>query len=226
MLKRIFLLMLALLFVLSFSACKKESAQPSGDTTAAGGTTTAAKASVTTAAKADVTTAPETTAAPSGKYAYIDFYEDSGAGHVPYSLLTEGSSIGMHFKVAEGFLEDFSINCPSWSNDIGSLTMRIYKWNTDYATTIAGKPAAEETFTDYVDNSWLFLYFSKDGAKGLEAGEYLVTLGDGVDASDTPNVGLWTYSPSTDPAIIEYFANGVVTTDYGWEASATVSIPG
>lgn len=221
MLKRIILLLLALLFVLSFTACKKESDLQLEDTTVNEVTGDTATADTTVAAE---TTVPETEAPAKDSYAYIDFYEDNGGGHNPYSLLAADSSIGVHFKVAEGFLEDFSVNCPSWSNDIGSLTMRVYKWNTDYATTVAGTPAAEETFVDYVDNDWLIMYFNADGAKGLEAGEYLVTLGDGVDESGS-GVGLWTYGPIADPAIINYYANGEVTDQYGWEAAATIVIP-
>ncbi len=216
MLKRLFAFMFALLFVLSFTACKKESDQQSEDTTVS-------EVTADTAA-AETTAAPETEAPAKDKYTYIDFYEDNGGGHNPYSLMAADSSIGVHFKVAEGFLEDFSICCPSWSNDIGSLTMRVYKWNTDYASTVAGTPAAEETFVDYADNDWLIMYFNADGAKGLEAGEYLVTLGDGVDESGS-GVGLWTYGPIADPAIINYYANGEVTDQYGWEAAATIVIP-
>lgn len=209
--------MLALLLLVPFTACKNESDLQAEDTTVTEETET--PPAETTAAS------PETEAPPKDKYVYIDFYEDTGAGHVPYSLMTEGSSIGIHFKVAEGFLEDFSINCPSWSNDVGSLTMRIFKWNTDYATTVAAAPVAEETFVDYGDNDWLFMYFSEDGVKGLEAGEYLVTLGDGVDESGS-GVGLWTMGPVADPAVINYYANGEVTDQYGWEAAATIVIPG
>ncbi|MDD4772485.1 MAG: hypothetical protein PHZ09_02635 [Eubacteriales bacterium] len=221
MYKRSFLLTLTLIFVLTvfLTACQKESDLESADTTAG-------ENAETTVAPAEETEEPEpeTEAPPRDKYKYIDFYEDDGGGHNPYSLMAEGSSIGVHFKVEEGFLEDFSINCPSWSNDIGSLTMRVYKWDTDYASTVAASPVAEETFVDYVDNDWLIMYFDDDGAKGLEAGEYLVTLGDGVDESGS-GVGLWTYGPIDDPAIVNYYANGEITEDYGWEAAATIIIP-
>ena len=224
MLKRIFLLTVTLVLVLilfvSLTACQKGSGS---DTE---GSTAPAYTEEMTNAPADQTeeTEPETEAPPRDKYKYIDFFEDNGGGHNPYSLMAEGSSIGVHFKIEEGFLEDFSVACPSWSNDIGSLTMRVYKWDSDYSTTVAGEPVAEETFVDYVDNDWIIMYFNDDGAIGPEAGEYLVTLGDGVDESGS-GVGLWTYGPAEDPAILSYWANGEITEDYGWEASATIIIP-
>lgn len=218
MLKRFTALLLTLLFVFAFTACKKESDET--DTTASGSDTSSAE----TTTAAETTEAATETEAPRDKYNYIDFYDSTAGDHTPFSLLAEGSSIGMHFNVAEGFLEDFSITCPSWSDNVGSLTMRIYKWNTDYATSVAGTPVKEETFVDYEDNAVLTMVFNEDGAKGLEAGEYLVTLGDGVDAGGS-GVGLWYYGPAEDPAIINYFANGEVVTDKGWEASATIVIP-
>lgn len=133
---------------------------------------------------------PESESPVKDKYTYIDFYDYNESEHNYYSLMAEDSSISIHFKVAEGFLEDFNICCPSWSNDIGNLTMCVYKWYIDYATTIAGTPTAEETFIDYADNDWLIVYLSANDTKGLEAGKYLVTLGEGVDESGS-GVGLW-----------------------------------
>lgn len=170
-------------------------------------------------------TEPETEAPKKrDKHQYIDMYLEEG-DRTPISLLTAGSSVGARIVVAEGFLEEAEIACPSWNDNVGSLTMKVFKWNTDYDTTIAGEPVFSQTYVDYADNEVLYAEFFTEESRGLEAGEYLWWLGDGVDANNS-GVGLWSYKcPTEMEGLVELYHNGQVTTASGWHGSLTIVIP-
>ena len=176
-----------------------------------------------------VETEPETepeTQAPKkrDKRNYIDMYVQEG-NRTPISLLSTGSSVAARITFAEGFLEEYSIACPSWSDNIGSLTVKIFAWNTDYDTTVAGEPLFSQTYVDYADNDTLYGELFTDDSRGLPAGEYLWWLGDGVDANNS-GVGLWSYMAPTDmEGLVELYQNGKVTTAAGWEGGFTIVIP-
>ena len=158
------------------------------------------------------------------KHQYIDMYVEEG-DRTPISLLAAGSSVAARIVVAEGFLEEASINCPSWSDNVGSLTVKVFKWNTDYDTTVAGEPVFSQTYIDYQDNEELYAEFATDDSRGLEAGEYLWWLGDGVDAGGS-GVGLWAYKCPTDmEGLVELYHNGKVTTANGWQGTLSIVIP-
>lgn len=97
--------------------------------------------------------------------------------------------------------------CPSWSDNIGNLTFTLYKWNTDYATTIAGTPLKTATFVNYVDNSFLPLSFTTPQATGT----YMWLLSEG-----TQTVGVWkaTNGTAITPNAQSYFQGLAVTGIY------------
>lgn len=102
------------------------------------------------------------------------------------------------------FTADYSFNaveasCPSYGNNIGNLTMTLYKWNTDYNTTVAGNPIATNTFINFADNAWLKLNFSKQAP-----GDYLWVLNNPAET-----VGIWKYESSNNPAVS--YLNGTTT---------------
>lgn len=80
-----------------------------------------------------------------------------------------------------------AIGCPSWSDNVGSLTVTLWKWNTDYKTTVAADPMEKKEFVDYEDNAMLGFDFTTP----VEAGLYYVELSDAVDESGS-GVGPWT----------------------------------
>ena len=186
-----------------------------GDTGAAGTETgTSADTSADTAVITEtepVTTEAVTEAPKRDKILYISAYEN-GSSQSPISLLGEDSSVAIHIA-SEGILESVSAECPSWNDAIGSLTMKFYAWDTDYATTIAGECLVAETFVDYEDNATLQMDLTDDYAEGgLPAGEYLWVLCDGVDASNS-GVGIWAkvLPEEPDPAILGKYTNGKET---------------
>lgn len=82
-----------------------------------------------------------------------------------------------------------SLVCPSWSDNKGSLTVTLWKWNKDYKTTVAGTPVAgPETFEDYEDNSPLGFDFAEGSL--LETGVYYIELSEAVDPAGS-GVGVW-----------------------------------
>jgi len=178
-----------------------------------------------TAAETEPETEPETEAPKKrDKHAYIDMYVQEG-DRTPISLMNAGSAVAARIIVAEGFLEEYSIACPSWSDNVGSLTVKIFQWNTDYDTTVAGEPVFSQTYVDYQDNETLYGELFTDDSRGLPAGEYLWWLGDGVDSGGS-GVGLWSYKCPTDmEGLVELYQNGQVTTSAGWEGGFTIVIP-
>jgi len=133
--------------------------------------------------------------------------------HDPVSANGAGISIGMYFKT-NLTLYSISFECPSWSDDIGQMTLDIYKWNTDYETTVAGSPIFTETelFTDYPDNATIEVELPENLCG---PGEYLYTFRDGRDG-----VGMWKSKDNVE-GIQSYFKGNPVSGVYktylfGW----------
>ncbi len=117
--------------------------------------------------------------------------------------------LGVKFVVGEGeYATQISAHCPSYADNTGSLTFSVYKWNGDYATTIAAMPVVSERFVDYKDNATLILDLRDASGKGLVEGEYLWRIHEGADP-DGNGVGIYFYSekaPAADTGI-ETFLN-------------------
>lgn len=89
------------------------------------------------------------------------------------------------------FDEDFacvSLFCPSWSSKDEGFTLSLYNWAGDYASTLAGSPAATARFDNYTDNSWLAIRRegNSEGSGKFPAGKYLWVMSEG-----TSNSGIW-----------------------------------
>ncbi|MCL4481026.1 MAG: T9SS type A sorting domain-containing protein [Bacteroidetes bacterium] len=126
----------------------------------------------------------------------------------PESLVAQnGGSAGLKFTATAPF---YAVNatCPSWGNNVGNLTLSLYKWNISYAQSVAGTPVASKTFVNFNDNEKIKLTFNAQNA-----GEYLWVLSNG-----TEQVGVWKWTDSTDP-VISYFGGSQVTGNYESEIS-------
>lgn len=105
-------------------------------------------------------------------------------------MFTEGSkvavaigasgSVGGQFVATTKF-NAIEVSTPSWSNDIGSLTFSLYRFDSSYEKTVQGQPVMREEFVDFKDNAWIKLEHDS-----WDAGEYLWTLSNGVES-----VGVW-----------------------------------
>ncbi|MBE0654031.1 MAG: hypothetical protein IH594_09545, partial [Bacteroidales bacterium] len=127
----------------------------------------------------------------------------------PESLVAmNGNTAGLKFTATAPF---YAINatCPSWGDNIGNITLRLYKWDADYATSIASEPVAEKTFINFRDNEKIRLTFDP-----LEAGEYLWELTNG-----TQQAGVWKWTDSVDPDVISYYNGSKTTGNYESEIS-------
>jgi len=123
-----------------------------------------------------------------------------------------GTTAGLKFTATEAF---YAINttCPSWNNNIGNLTFRLYKWNNTYSESVNSTPLAEKTFVNFNDNEKIQLTFEK-----LEAGDYVWELSNG-----TEEVGVWKWTDGNNTAV-SYFNGSQVTGHYESEISYSQAI--
>lgn len=166
------LLLFAALCVLPpLSGCSQN--PPSSDTTAG-----------ETSDKAPETAPPQSNMANPAK---SSFAYDSGAPESSRSAVqvNERDQYGCRFS-ATALFDSLSVSCPSYSDNTGSLTFSLYRWQTNYVMTTAAAPVAKETYVDFNDNATLTLSFDK-----YEAGEYILILSEG-----TGGVGVWMFSES------------------------------
>lgn len=81
-----------------------------------------------------------------------------------------------------------TLTSASWNNNIGSIRMSLYKWNTSYDKTLSGTPVATEDFVDFADNLTLKFHFDE-----VEAGEYLLYM-ENITGNPAEAVGYWGYA--------------------------------
>jgi hypothetical protein len=101
------------------------------------------------------------------------------------SQMTGNDVIGGKFH-ADKLFSAIDVSCSSRDNNTGSLTMKLYRWDTDYQTTVLRTPLFEKQFNNFEDNTYLKLDFPM-----LQPGDYLWTLDE---AKKT--VGVWIYAES------------------------------
>lgn len=124
-----------------------------------------------------------------------------------------GDVVACRFE-CEGALTAVSVSCPSFSNNSGDLTLSLYRWKEDYATTLAEAPAASKQFVDFSDNAFLTLSFEP-----LEAGVYLWTLSDARE-----KVGVWK-RPETLGAAVSYVNGEPVEGCYLFDVESATAFP-
>lgn len=206
------------------------------ETTAAG--TTAAETTaeaVTTAAETtaeEVTTEAATTAAdtpaettaaeetPGGDVAYIE--EDVALfeynePHNPISA-ANGFELACKFKIeANDRLIGLTFeSCPTWTKEGSGFFVELYKWDTDYESTVMNDPIYSEEFTDWVDNAACEVSFLDAAENGFKGGTYMW-----VFRGTTPDIGIWAMDPSDE---CEYFENGTFSQN-GFRCNAVILTP-
>ena len=78
-----------------------------------------------------------------------------------------------------------SLSSASWNNNIGSIRMSLFKWDTSYDKTLNGSPIATEDFVDFEDNLTLKFLFDE-----VTAGEYLLYM-ENITGNPAESVGYW-----------------------------------
>ena len=105
-------------------------------------TTTAPETEVTTEVETEATTEEETTVIEydyESKFVSFVTYKNDTAGS---KTLTSSTVLAGKFNVTSGYLEQINV----FMGTIGDVTFSLYKWNKDYATTIAGEPLKQKTY--------------------------------------------------------------------------------
>ena len=124
------------------------------------------------------------------------------AKHSPKQI-REGDEAACLFKT-EAPLIGISVQAPSYSNNVGDLTLSVYRWKGDLNKTFAEPPLASETFADFADNAPLVL------SVDLKPGRYVWLAGGARE-----KVGIWK-SPKMPDAARAFF-NGEMLEDGCWE---------
>ena len=109
---------------------------------------------------------------------------------------------GMRFTAIAPFY-GVDAECPSWGNNIGNLTLKLYHWNTNYVLSVAGVPVAENTFVNFADGAKLALTFSQQ-----QPGDYVWELSKG-----TETVGVWKWNETVGTSV-SYYNNIQVAGNY------------
>ena len=109
--------------------------------------------------------------------------------------VTATTAIGQRITVADGYyLESITADCITWGDRKGSIELCIYRWDTDYATTVAGEPTFTYTIQDFVAERWdtgLVNAYSNYFAAGTDTMHIWYT----VDLSEDQKIGAgeWLY---------------------------------
>ena len=130
----------------------------------------------------------------------------------PEMVSQPANSAGLKFTATSSF-SAVNATCPSWGDNLGGLTMRLYKWNTTYAQSVAGNPIATKTFINFNDNAKLALTFPIQ-----PAGDYVWELSGG-----SQQVGVWKWTTATN-TVVSYYNGTVVTGSYESEISYGSSV--
>ncbi len=110
-------------------------------------------------------------------------FEDSSTARSAYRV-HDNAALRFHSSVP---LTGLTLSAPSWSNNVGSLRLSLYKWNVSYARTLNAVPLFEESFIDYTDNETLVFDFDEKAA-----GEYLLYI-ENISENPSEPVGFWGY---------------------------------
>ena len=117
--------------------------------------------------------------------------------------ISQSTDIASMQFTAETSFNAIDVSCPSWSNNIGDLTLKLFAWNTDYNTTVNSTPVVSQTFSNFNDNAWL-----KINLATKNAGQYLWQL-----SAPTETVGVMKCTNSNN-ANVSYFNGSAVSGDY------------
>ena len=98
-----------------------------------------------------------------------------------------GKAYSYRVKV-NGSFDGFAYTMPTYNRTDSEATLSVYKWEGDYASTIAGEPIAKERFAPLKDNATNWVYLDAQ-----PAGEYLFHISE-----PKGQVGVWTAQNPTD----------------------------
>lgn len=110
------------------------------------------------------------------------YLHDTTGNHSPIEI-TSTKVISQYVEIDKPFIS-LEICCPSYSDNVGNITVTLYKWAGDVDASAKGTPVAKKEWVDFKDNGWVGVF--ADEGKAWPAGEYYWTLTDPVQ-----KVGIW-----------------------------------
>ncbi len=137
------------------------------------------------------------------------FDEAALASHTPRAF-SEGSPIGMRLSFGAPFTK-FTVCMPTWSDTTTTMTMSLYRWDTDFETTRRSAPLASKYFEQLSDNAHNGLSFEE-----LPAGEYLIC----IDEFSGGRLGVWQMEPTVGNG---YVYEGTSEKAMDWEINVSFS---
>lgn len=140
-----------------------------------------------------------------GGRTYTYDYRSNSADDMTHYNLKENNTLAVLVN-AKNTLTGLSLYSSSYGDDTGSITAAVYRWDTDYATTLRGKALSADTIQDFPDNSMQDFAFS-----GLDSGYYLIVI-TGTSPEGDYGVACWTKSGTPDAIT---FINGEKSEDRG-----------
>ncbi len=217
--KRIFAIILAAIMLCCVLVACDEGDKPEVTTDAA---TKAPTAEEDTTEPEETTTEEETTddGQPDLTDVYLDVWNVDDDTHTPHEITETSKGIGVAVTIPEGgYLYEASVQAPSYSDNIGSLTIKVFAWNTDYDTTVAAEPLYSQPFVDFGDNTDLICEFEENQ---IPAGRILILVCEGIDEGQ--GVGLWMGKPyKTAELPEEYVKYGIESWINGKTSKKTIA---
>ncbi len=119
-------------------------------------------------------------AAPGDVFGERSYMHDPAGVESPVGLGSQGVA-AQRFSSTDSFF-GLRVVCPNWNTTNSSVTLSLFLWKGDYATSIAASAIARERYENYTDNQHLQL---KTGGI-LPAGEYLWVLDEPAGSA-----GVW-----------------------------------
>ncbi len=224
---RLLCLAMAAMLAFAFVACDGGSDTPANTSgTNAPASSAADSNAPADTSKADDTSAPADTStadteAPSTGTTGLRAIKGTVAAYIDgdhqHRNLKEGHKFGMLANCGGSF-KAVNLYTATYDHDNGDqMTIKVFAWNTDYATTVAGEALVNMTITGYPNGGWYMIEFDS----ALAAGEYLVEISGTSDGDQEHDYGtaVWT-KPSTP--FVTVFMNGEEMEDGGLWAQLIV----
>jgi hypothetical protein len=144
-------------------------------------------------------------------------YYNASGNHTAVTVVASGTVAQKITSPCDFYSID--VCCPTWGKaGSESVTMSVYKWDTDYATTIKGTPLYQHRYEKFNDNQWLSVYYNDDAEYdptiSFPAGTYLWVLSNG-----TSSAGVWYYTNPSSLSSTSY--KGTSTVSYSYQAKIT-----
>lgn len=118
----------------------------------------------------------------------VQMYAEGATGPSALEVPKGDKGVGLQVQVNAPF-SGIRMGFPTWGNAGTYCTLSVYRWDTDYSTTVAAEPLLELAITDIQDCAHRDIPFDRQ----LAPGEYLFMVHSG-GGPDGHVPGVWNYS--------------------------------